>query len=58
MEEINAIQVEVMKESVEAVMKGKWLIGEAIRSEERVYGKEAQLAKDLGVSDRTIRYCV
>jgi hypothetical protein len=58
LEEISAIRTETFKESMEADFKGRWLIGQLIRSEKKAYGLEAQIAKDLGVVDRTIRYCV
>jgi hypothetical protein len=34
------------------------MIGQTIRAEKKAYGLETQIARDLGVVDRTIRHCV
>ncbi len=53
-EELKAIRSETFKETVEASLKGRWLAGELIAKEKKIYGKEKKLAEDLGISVETV----
>ena len=40
--------------TVEDSLRGRWLAGESIAKEKKIYGKEKRLAEDLGISVETV----
>lgn len=54
LEEISVIRGECYKQAQEITIQWRWMIGKVIVDEKRVYGKISKLARDTGISTRSI----